>query len=265
MMPDQMYHDVGDVRTSDDAVLTIRLMIFFELLDIEKMLDTTHDPIGDFVNAASSDVVDFTGRHDFESFKHNTDKLNEIETYRQLVSRASQCGYRITKVVYRGYGAPDRLQQMHDQAIEARTKLQLERATEQQSQELEDERLDSQLARSAKRRREQAAEVEHDLELGRKKLDSDLHSQESLRAFGREQVRLDAERRAQEQQREHSQLREHLSALRGLGVDLTSYLTQNRADRIIEIRGQGGSSTHLHLEQSAADGRSPASPDANAG
>src|SRR5262245_8166586 len=28
LMPDQMYHDVADVRTADDAVLTIRLMIF---------------------------------------------------------------------------------------------------------------------------------------------------------------------------------------------------------------------------------------------
>ena len=84
LMPDQMYHDVPDVRTADDAVLTIRLMIFFELLDIATMLETTHDPIGDFVNAATCDVVDFTGRHDFESFKRNTDKLNELETYRQL-------------------------------------------------------------------------------------------------------------------------------------------------------------------------------------
>ena len=47
-------------------------MIFFELLDIAMMLETTHDPIGDFVNAATSDVVDFTGRYDFESFKHNS-------------------------------------------------------------------------------------------------------------------------------------------------------------------------------------------------
>ena len=38
-MPDQMYHDVPDVRTADDAVLTIHLMIFFELVDVERMLD----------------------------------------------------------------------------------------------------------------------------------------------------------------------------------------------------------------------------------
>src|SRR6185295_3849896 len=117
LMPDQMYHDVPDVRTSDDAVLTVRLMIFFELLDIERMLDTTHDPIGDFVNAATSDVIEFTSHHDFESFKKNTHVLNELEAYRQLTNRAGQCGYRINKVVYRGYGAPESLQNMHDQAI----------------------------------------------------------------------------------------------------------------------------------------------------
>ena len=33
----------------------------------------------------------------------------------------------MTKVVFRGYGAPQRLQKMHDDAIERRTKLVLDR------------------------------------------------------------------------------------------------------------------------------------------
>src|SRR5262249_599113 len=150
LMPDQMYHDVIDVRTADDALLTIRLMIFFELRDIETMLNATHDPIGDFVNAATSDVVDFLGRLDFEAFKQHPDRLNDLATYKQLAERAQQCGYLITKVVYRGYGATDALQRMHDQAIESRTRLQLEKATQQQAQQLEDYKLDQQLMRSAK-------------------------------------------------------------------------------------------------------------------
>jgi hypothetical protein len=109
-MPDQTYHDVGsfasfslgwsgrthssaslssvteNVRTSDDALLTIKLMIFFELVrlllsfpvvsvllsysfslnllfgllfpqnNIEKMLDSTHDVISDFVNSVTAGV-----------------------------------------------------------------------------------------------------------------------------------------------------------------------------------------------------------------
>jgi hypothetical protein len=222
-------------------------MIFFELLDIERMLDTTHDPIGDFVNAATSDVVAFTGRFDFESFKRNVSQLNELETYRQLVGRASQCGYRINKVVYRGYGAPERLQQMHDQAIEARTRLQLDRATEQQAQDLEGFRLDSQLLRAGKRRVEQSSEVEHEMELARLRQEAELRDREARSAFDRQQAGLEAELRGRVQQERDARQRGHLEALRALGVDLTAFLTQSRADRVIELRGPRGA-THLHLD-----------------
>jgi len=247
LMPDQMYHDVSDVRTADDAVLTFRLMIFFELLDIERMLDTTHDPIGDFINAATSDVVDFTGRHSFESFKQNTSRLNDIETYRQLTSRAAQCGYRINKVVYRGYGAPDRLQAMHDQAIEARTRLQLERATEQQAQELEDYKLKAQMARAVERRTEQSAEVEAELELARRRSEADLKAKEAARVALRQQRRADGEAESEVRTAVDARQREHLAGLKEMGVDLTAYLTQGRADRVIELRGATG--THVHLDR----------------
>ena len=65
-------------------------MIFFELRDIEGMLATSHDPIGDFINAATSDVVVFMSKHDFESFKQNTEKLNDLATYKQLSMRGEQ-------------------------------------------------------------------------------------------------------------------------------------------------------------------------------
>ena len=253
LMPDQMYHDVTDVRTADDAVLTIRLMIFFELLDIERMLDTTHDPIGDFINAATSDVVDFTGQHSFESFKQNTSRLNDIETYRQVINRAQQCGYRINKVVYRGYGAPDRLQAMHDQAIEARTRLQLERATEQQAQELEDYKLRAQMARAVQRRTEQSAEVEAELELTRRRAEADLKSKEAARAALRQRRRADAEAEVEARTAIDTHQREHLAGLKDMGVDLTAYLTQGRADRVIELRGATG--THVHLDRVEGNGQ----------
>lgn len=246
LMPDQMYHDVPDVRTADDAVLTIRLMIFFELQDIERMLDATHDPIGDMVNATTSDVVEFTGKHEFESFKQNTNKLNELATYEQLVHRATQCGYRINNVVYRGYGAPDSLQKMHDQAIEARTRLQLERATEQQAQDLEDYKLECQLARASKRRTEQASEVQHDLELDRHRGEAKRKEREANAAFQLTREREKWDLREEFRRGENAQQEEHLHALRDLGVDLTAYLTQARADRVIELRG--GENTHVHLD-----------------
>ncbi|MCA9070677.1 MAG: hypothetical protein KDA84_17225, partial [Planctomycetaceae bacterium] len=250
LMPDQMYHDIRDVRTADDAVLTIRLMLFFELLDIEKMLETTHDPIGDFVNAATSDVVGFTGQHDFESFKQNTNQLNELETYKQLTNRAAQCGYRINKVVYRGYGAPESLQQMHNQAIEARTRLQLERANEQQAQDLENYKLDCQLTRASKRRSEQSAEVEHEISITQQKQEAERQEKANRHELVLQQRRREREQEFEMQSRQHQQERDQLDALKNLGVDLTAYLTQSRADRVIELRG-GGVGTHVHLDQLA--------------
>jgi hypothetical protein len=253
LMPDQMYHDVRDVRTADDAVLTVRLMIFFELADIERMLDATHDPIGDFVNAATSDVVEFTGRHTFEAFKRDTARLNDLETYRQLLGRAERIGYRITKVVYRGYDTAQALQQMHDQAIEARTRMQLDRATEEQAQQLEDYKLASQLARAGKRRAEQAVEVEHDLQLAQRKQEAGLRQREAADTARRQARLREAEQRLDLRRRLDEQSRGHLGALRELGVDLTAYLTQARADRVIELRG--GKDAHVHLDALAGERR----------
>jgi hypothetical protein len=51
-MRGQIYVSVRDVRTADDANLTVHLMIFYELTSIETMLDQTNDLIGDIVNAS---------------------------------------------------------------------------------------------------------------------------------------------------------------------------------------------------------------------
>ena len=250
LMPHQMYHDVRDVRTADDAVLVIRLMIFFELLDIEKMLDTTHDPIGDFVNAATSDVVEFTGRLSFEEFKKQTAQLNELSTYTQLLHRAQQCGYQINNVVYRGYGAPESLQRMHDEAIAARTGLQLEKDTEKQTQELEDYRLQCQVERSQRRRTEQTTEIEHDILLQEKRNESENVALEQKQNLQREQKRKNAQLQSEIVSRQNADAQAHLEQLGNMGVELTQYLTQGRADQVIEMRTNGdGQRPHLHINQ----------------
>lgn len=246
-LPDQMYHDIPDVRTADDAVLTIRLMIFFELVDLPRMLESTHDPIGDFVNAATSDVIDFTGRFDFENFKRHTEKLNELMAYPQLVSRAEQCGYRINKVVYRGYGAPESLQRMHDEAIESRTRLQLERATQEQAQDLEDRKLERDHARAARQRSEREAASAYEIAAREKQRVADLADAQARSTFEREQRSLDEAQRLQASRAVHQEEKARLAALREMGVDLTKLLTQSRADRVIEVRG--GQQTHVHLEK----------------
>jgi hypothetical protein len=61
--------------------------------------------------------------------------LNEIENYPKLTERAAQIGFEITKVVFRGYFASEKLQKMHDASIQTRTKLKLQLESEIQTQE----------------------------------------------------------------------------------------------------------------------------------
>ena len=244
-MPDQMYHDVDEVRTADDAQLTVKLMIFFELTDIERMLESTHDPIGDFVNAATSDVVEFLSRRDFDAFKADTDKLNEIETYKQLTARAAQCGYRLNKVVYRGYAAPPALQQLHDQATQNRVRLQLERATERQAQEIVDQKLELELARGEKNRLEEERAQGHKLTMQERALAAHLSSDAQRRAASREQKALDEQAVEVSEAARQAREREHLADLKAMGVDLTALLTQSRADKVIELRGDARAHVHL--------------------
>jgi hypothetical protein len=165
--PEQTYFDVEGVRTKDDALVSVKVMIFYRLQEIDVMLKETHDPTADFINSVSSDVVKFVARKSFEEFKSATDQLNELSVYEQLTSRAKGIGFEITKVVFRGYGAPQRLQKMHDDAIERRTKLALERENEDQEQHLLDMKLEHEEERLRKRRQMETDTKEHERKLQR--------------------------------------------------------------------------------------------------
>jgi hypothetical protein len=111
---------------------TAKVMIFYELTNLELMLDTTPDPIGDFINAVCGDVVAFCAVRGYEEFVSETDKLSKLETFPQLTARADRSGFHISKVVFRGYHCSESLASMHSQAMEKRTKLRLQADTQQQ-------------------------------------------------------------------------------------------------------------------------------------
>merc|ERR1712228_1061994 len=119
------------------------------------------------INSVTSDVIEFVAGKSFEDFKASSDNLNNISYYPQLTSRAKGIGYSVTKVVFRGYGAPQRLQKMHDDAIEKRTKLVLERETEEQEQQLEDLKLEREEQRLVKKRQMEADTKAHERALQR--------------------------------------------------------------------------------------------------
>jgi len=245
-MPDQLYLTVRDVRTVDDASLTVHLMLFYELQSIETMLDQTNDMIGDFVNAAAADVMTFASRLTYETFLQETAELSRTANFPILTSRMAQIGVDFLKVVYRGYGASSQLQEMHDQAISRRTKLRLEADAAREEQEKRAMELRCRRDRSVQEQELEAAAAKHRCEVlavqkaQERALQDEEHAQKLRYASEREQAERASERARHEdaltQEKQLAELRmqaltneanaelQKYDGLQKMGVDLTAYL-----------------------------------------
>jgi hypothetical protein len=60
--------DFTPLSLSLSLILFLQVMIFYEIVDLEMLLDTTDDPIADIVNAACSDIVAFVAVRDYSAF-----------------------------------------------------------------------------------------------------------------------------------------------------------------------------------------------------
>jgi hypothetical protein len=172
-IPAKMYFDIENVRTKDNALITIKLMIFYQLVNIDKMLDNTNDPMGDMMNAVSADVIEWCAPKKFDEFLENTDQLNTMGPYTQLKQTGQKVGYSIDRIVFRGYVAPDSLQRMHDAAIQKRTSLVLEKETFEEEQKMQDFKLQKECQRVAEEQKLAMEKLSHDIAMKRKKADAD--------------------------------------------------------------------------------------------
>ena len=89
-------------------------------------------------------------------------------TFKQLVSRSEVIGYRINKVVFRGFHSSDALQQMHDRSIQERTRLRLETDTEVQRQRHLDLKLEKEEERSQRQCQLELKQLNHRQEMEKK-------------------------------------------------------------------------------------------------
>jgi len=255
-MPDQMYVSVKGVRTTDDAQVTVHLMIFYELKDIETMLDATNDPIGDFINATSADVMTFGAANTYESLLLNTTQLSDLNTFPILSNRMQQTGFELLKCVYRGCSASETLQNMHDQAISKRTKLKLEADTRAMEQEQTAIELQCKQERSKGEMELEAAERTHKNDLldlaaaqARAARDAD-HEQLVRHEREKAKVAIEAEKAKNDEALRFNE------TLKSLGVDLTQYLCvkeQRPPDHHIKLDGTSsaaGANLHLNMPTS---------------
>eukprot|EP01105_Mastigella_eilhardi_P005265 TRINITY_DN17005_c0_g1_i1.p1 TRINITY_DN17005_c0_g1~~TRINITY_DN17005_c0_g1_i1.p1 ORF type:complete len:407 (-),score=107.25 TRINITY_DN17005_c0_g1_i1:98-1318(-) len=236
-IPDQTYFTVPEVRTSDDALLELRFMVFFQLENVQLMLDRTHDPIADFMNSLTADIIAFVSTLTYEMFLEKTEMLNNLDAYPQLVNRAKGIGYTITKVAYRGYVCPN-LQNMHDDAIKKRTLLRLDAETEELTQQLTDMKLTKDAERQGKKHELQRTEVQHSNML------SHVEHEEKLKQVDRDrELEMATEKAANDEQITY------LTKLKGLGVDLTQYLASLSQDpsKVVQISADAGALANVHV------------------
>jgi len=242
LAPSSTYFDVENVRTADDALLTVRLMIFYRIASVAAMLDTTNDCIADIVNSVSSDVISFCSARTFEQFKEGAEQLNMLGIYQSLTSTVEARGMSVSKVVFRGFIAPNRLQKMHDDAIERRTKLVLEREGELQEQKLKDERLAKEEERERVKRAMETSKAEHLARLQRVEFEA-----------GQREKREEAEQEVEVQEKRATSEIEHYRQLQAaLGLlpnDVASLLVAKAhvPSKLIQITGD--TKPVVHVEQ----------------
>merc|ERR1711923_658124 len=232
---DQFYYNVHEVRTKDDTMITVKLMVFFQLVDINKMLDNTHDPIGDFINACCSDTIQYCSGLTYEEFVDNTSQMNEINTFQQLTTRAELIGYKVSKVVFRGFHSSDALQSMHDKAIHERTRLRLE------------SKLINAAERSSKERELERLNVEHQIHLeqerGRLQLENDRLKSELAVNEKRMLIELEKDKVKIEKER--------LENLKTYEADITKVLVAecHVPDKTLRIENSNGQASNLHFHE----------------
>ncbi|CAL1530288.1 unnamed protein product [Lymnaea stagnalis] len=249
IIPDQFYYNVDEVRTSDDALLRIKLMLFYELTNIEKMLNSSKDPMADLINCVCADVVAFTAKKSYEEFIETASELNDLNNYPLLMNRCPTIGYSVSKVVFRGYFAHDKLQKMHDIMIQRRTELRLQFEREKQEQSLIDRKLQADIDRLEQEQQMEMENLLHSHKMEKTSLEHRLNLERESHEKMLE--KLKQENMAQLNSKvlgEQLEL-EHLSRLSELNVDVTKLLAiqAGRPDRVTNLVVEKGlANVHIH-------------------
>lgn len=193
IMRDYMYLTVRDVRTQDDAKISLHLMLYYVLHDIETMLDNSNDPIGEFINAASADMMSFCANRTHDKLLEECNLLNDKEHFPILSGRMPLIGYELLKVAYRGYDTSSKLQELQDRAIASRTEWKLEGEILQNGLD----RVEKQNELNEKKRMFALNTRQVEAEQERKTADA-LHTQRLQHEREQEEARLSFDRRRKE-------------------------------------------------------------------
>eukprot|EP00300_Choanocystis_sp_HF-7_P006715 c14863_g1_i2.p1 GENE.c14863_g1_i2~~c14863_g1_i2.p1 ORF type:complete len:407 (-),score=87.77 c14863_g1_i2:119-1339(-) len=237
---EKMYFNVHDVRTSDDAMLSIKFMVFYKLVDVDKMLSGSNDPIRDIIGSLTSDTITFVAKRTFEDFVEQNGLLNDLSVFPNTTGQAASMGFRIENIVYRGYQASDNLQAKHDKVIASRSSLKLELENTQQTLELKRRDLEKQIELSSR---------QHALELAQHESTLSQQRAQHTEAMRLERTSIDAE--VEKLRKTHEVELNLFKAYASQQVDLTRLLcAQNEPepDKLIRVVGSDGVPLKFSLE-----------------
>lgn len=198
----------------------------------------------------TADAIEFAQKRTFEEFKRDVSLLNSLSAYPTLSSRCKRIGFELHNVVFRGYNSSERLQQMHNQAIEQRTSLALEQETEEQKQKLADFKLS--------KTRERVAQ---EIELEQQRINADIQNQTLKTKAEVEKLATLNAGKLERELKEHEQQLQIKEAListelkqqqewQKMGVDITQLLIakeQKNVGKIIQIQNGSNPSSSSAL------------------
>lgn len=248
IIPDQMYFNVNDARTKDDAVIRIKLMIFYELREVTIMLKQTADPIADIINAISSDAITFLAKVTYEEFVEVASSLNNLDSFPNLVSRAKRMGFQINKVIYRGFKADDQLQNIHDQAVSNRNNLKLNLEKEVNTQKQEEFQLQAEKQKLELEKKVEVEQLKNTFEIEKQQLALKLDLAKRSLTEDLRQERETHDASINNEWADYEQKLAHYKMLKSMGVDLTEYLLREspHPGKVIEYVSENTGSIHIH-------------------
>merc|ERR1711998_803268 len=137
-LPDQFEVTIPRLRSFDNAEVSMDVMVFMQLVDVEKLLNATHDPLTDLRVSMTADLIEFVSKCTLDQLRERTHELNDLSMFKQSTARAEQIGYLVSKVTYRGYGFSNEIDTMLRRNLVTEAKLKIEKQTALKEEDIED-------------------------------------------------------------------------------------------------------------------------------
>merc|ERR1711924_205633 len=198
--------------------VSMDVMVFMQLVDVEKLLNSTHDPVTDLKVSITADLTEFVSKCTLDQLKERTHELNDLKMFRQSTQRADQIGYKVSKVTYRGYGFSREIDNMLKQNLVDETKLKIEKETAVKAQDIEDMKASRKVDRDLKWKEAEVTTNKLDLDIERTRADQ-----------RRAAISADAEQRRVATSAAMADEIAKLEKLEAMGVDLTSISCRSSA------------------------------------